>query len=50
MVGGDVQGPMGPDLVPVDPARATKFVQDHSADRVSLALAEVTPAVISGLK
>ncbi len=49
MVGGDVQGPMGPDLVPVDPSRATKFVQDHSAERY-LTLAEVTPAVISGLK
>ena len=33
MVGGDVIGPMGPDLVPVLPALATKFIQDHGADR-----------------
>lgn len=33
MVGGDVLGPMGPDLVPVMPALVTKFIQDHGADR-----------------
>src|SRR5215213_7744510 len=27
MIGGDVVGPMGPDLVPVEPSRATKFIQ-----------------------
>lgn len=27
--GSDVLGPMGEDLVPVDPARAQKFVTDH---------------------
>lgn len=32
-VGGDVVGPMGPDFVPIDPARVTKFIQDHGADR-----------------
>ncbi len=32
VVGGDVLGPMGPDFVPVDPGRATKFIQDHGAD------------------
>jgi len=33
MVGGDVIGPMGADLVPVMPALVTKFIQDHAADR-----------------
>lgn len=33
VVGGDVVGPMGPDLVPVAPSRVTKFIQDHGADR-----------------
>ena len=33
VVGGDVIGPMGPDFVPVEPGRVTKFIQDHSADR-----------------
>jgi hypothetical protein len=30
--GGDVSGPMGPDFIPVDPSRASKFIQDHGAD------------------
>lgn len=46
IVGGDVIGPMGPDLVPVDPARASKFIQDHAADR-SLKLDEVTTQVLA---
>jgi nitrous oxide reductase accessory protein NosL len=46
VIGGDVVGPMGPDLVPVDPARATKFIQDHSADR-ALRLDEITMDVLS---
>lgn len=45
VVGGDVLGPMGPDLVPVDPARVTKFIQDHGAER-ALRLDEVTPEVL----
>ena len=45
VVGGDVLGPMGPDLVPVDPARVTKFIQDHGAER-SLRLDEVTSEVL----
>lgn len=45
VIGGDVVGPMGPDLVPVDPARATKFIQDHTADR-ALRLEEVTLDVL----
>lgn len=27
--GSDVVGPMGPDMVPVDPAQASKFARDH---------------------
>jgi nitrous oxide reductase accessory protein NosL len=48
VVGGDVVGPMGPDIVPVDPARASKFVQDHGAER-ALLLDEVTPQVLSSI-
>ena len=43
--GGDVVGPMGPDFVPVDPARVTKFIQDHGADR-AFKLDEITPQVL----
>ncbi|MBX3185967.1 MAG: nitrous oxide reductase accessory protein NosL [Labilithrix sp.] len=32
LYGGDVAGPMGPDFVPVDPSRASKFIQDHGAE------------------
>ena len=49
VIGGDVVGPMGPDLVPVDPARATKFIQDHGADR-ALRLDEVTTDVLGAMK
>lgn len=49
VVGGDVLGPMGPDLVPIEPARATKFIQDHGADK-ALRLDEVTREVIEALK
>ena len=48
IVGGDVIGPMGPDLVPVDPPRASKFIQDHAADR-ALRLDEITPQVLAGI-
>jgi nitrous oxide reductase accessory protein NosL len=48
VVGGDVVGPMGPDLVPVDPARSSKFIQDHGADR-ALRLDEITTQVLSGI-
>jgi hypothetical protein len=48
-VGGDILGPMGPDLVPIDPTRATKFIQDHGADR-ALRLEEITTDVLAGLK
>ncbi len=49
MLGGDVIGPMGPDLVPVDPTRATKFIQDHNADR-ALRLDEITPEILAAVK
>jgi len=45
VAGGDVQGPMGPDFVPVEPSRVSKFIQDHSADR-AYALDEITAAVL----
>jgi hypothetical protein len=48
VVGGDVVGPMGPDLVPVDPARAAKFLKDHGAER-ALRLDEVTLPVLAGV-
>lgn len=48
VIGGDVLGPMGADLVPVDPPRASKFIQDHAADR-ALRLDEVTSQVLAGI-
>ncbi len=49
VIGGDVVGPMGPDLVPVDPSRATKFIQDHGADR-ALRLDEITTDVLGNIQ
>jgi len=49
VLGGDVVGPMGPDLVPVDTSRVTKFIQDHNADR-ALALDEVTLEILGKMK
>ena len=49
VVGSDVLGPMGPDLVPVDPARADKFQKDHQGEK-TLALADLTKAVLDDLK
>lgn len=46
VVGSDVAGPMGPELVPVDPARVTKFMQDHAGSQ-ALALGEITEATLS---
>jgi copper chaperone NosL len=48
-VGSDVLGPMGPDMVPVDPARIEKFAKDHAATRV-LRLDEITSEVLASLK
>ena len=47
-LGGDVVGPMGADLVPVDPAHVTKFLSDHHAAR-ALTLSEVTPDVLASM-
>lgn len=49
VIGGDVVGPMGPDLVPVEPSRATKFIQDHGADR-ALRVDEITADVLAAMK
>ena len=46
MLGGDIVGPMGPDLVPVEPALVSKFIQDHGAER-ALRLDEVTLDTLS---
>jgi nitrous oxide reductase accessory protein NosL len=43
VVGSDIVGPMGPDLVPVDAARAERFTKDHGGR--ALAVGEVTLAV-----
>lgn len=48
MMGGDVVGPMGPDLVPVDPSRVTKFIQDHGAAR-GLKHDEIDAAILDKL-
>lgn len=48
IVGGDVVGPMGPDIVPVDPRHSSKFIQDHAADR-ALRLDEITPQILSNI-
>jgi hypothetical protein len=45
VLGGDVHGPMGADLVPVAPKNVTKFIQDHAAER-ALRLDEVTLDVL----
>lgn len=45
VVGGDVHGPMGPDFVPVEPPRVSKFIQDHGADR-AYALEEISSEVL----
>lgn len=49
VVGGDVLGPMGPDLVPVDSPRARKFIQDHQADK-AFAAENVTMDVLNNIK
>lgn len=46
--GSDTIGPMGPDFVPVDPARAETFRRDHRGSRV-LTLEQITPAVLRTL-
>jgi hypothetical protein len=48
VAGSDVPGPMGADLVPVDPSRVSKFLSDHRGTR-AYTLAEVTAEVLSSL-
>ena len=49
IVGSDVLGPMGADLVPVDRAHADKFAEDHQAAR-PLALDAITSDLLAELK
>jgi hypothetical protein len=44
-LGSDAMGPMGVDVVPVDPARAEKFVTDHHATRI-VTIDELTVALL----
>ncbi|MFO0663794.1 MAG: nitrous oxide reductase accessory protein NosL [Polyangiaceae bacterium] len=48
VVGSDVLGPMGKDLVPVAPAQADKFVHDHGGDK-TLKLGDISEAVLNGV-
>ena len=49
VVGSDLEGPMGRDLVPVSgAAEAEGFASDHGGDRV-LSYREVTPEVVAAL-
>jgi copper chaperone NosL len=48
VVGSDVLGPMGPDVVPVAPDRVDRFVKDHGGKK--LTLAEVTAQVLEDPK
>jgi hypothetical protein len=48
VVGSDVIGPMGPDLIPVESARIDTFVRDHHG-RASLAFDAITADTISHL-
>ncbi|HEU4535249.1 MAG TPA: nitrous oxide reductase accessory protein NosL [Polyangiaceae bacterium] len=47
-LGSDVIGPMGPDLVPVEPEHSATFASEHHA-RAMLRAAEVTAATLGGL-
>lgn len=49
VLGGDVVGPMGPDLVAVEPSRVTKFIQDHGAER-AVSLDEITLELLKSIK
>lgn len=48
VVGSNVLGPMGPDLVPVAPERASKFLSDHEGERI-VTVSEVDLAMIDAL-
>ena len=47
-IGSDVMGPMGTEVVPIDPARAEKFATDHHAAR-TVGLAELTLPLLESL-
>ncbi len=47
VVGSDVTGPMGKEIVPADPSRAAKLSADHGG-RQTVALAAVTDDVLRG--
>ncbi len=47
--GSDVIGPMGADLVPVDPSRVAKFRADHAA-RDALSLDAITTATLETIR
>jgi hypothetical protein len=49
VVSSDVTGPMGADVVPVDPARAGVFVRDHLGTR-PLRLPDLTAELLKELK
>ena len=46
--GGDVIGPMGADLVPLDPASAARFLHDHGA-RDTLELGAITAELLRSI-
>lgn len=48
VIGSDVAGPMGADLVPVSPAKSAKFMVDHAGAR-ALKLEAITPEVLKAI-
>jgi hypothetical protein len=46
--GGDVIGPMGADLVPLDPASASRFLHDHGA-RDTLKIGDITAELLRSI-
>lgn len=49
VTGSDVDGPMGPDLVPVSPTKSAKFMVDHAGGR-ALKLEAITPTLLQALR
>ncbi len=46
VIGSDVLGPMGPDLIAVDPAKVDKFARDHGSAR-ALTLGEIDDSALN---
>jgi hypothetical protein len=44
-IGSDIVGPMGVEIVPVDPARSAKLARDHHATRI-VTLDDLTAALL----